>query len=153
MFRICVVDIQYVEVVAFVLLTVGTLVQSSWNYYYLCLLKLIFNASDRSVKGRCLVHCVVGVLLKLLLLLCTWHGKPVAGFLVLFSARYGELLIGFPGTFRNTIGWAYRWFYWHCFERSVVSSLLVFLLLLHTNEWWVCCWVFYSLSDNTRAVT
>jgi len=36
--------------------------------------------------------------------LCTWHGKPVAGFLVLFSARYGELLIGFPGTFRNTIG-------------------------------------------------
>jgi len=26
-----------------------------------------------------------------------------AGFLVLCSARYGELLIGFPGTFRNTV--------------------------------------------------
>jgi hypothetical protein len=27
----------------------------------------------------------------------------VAGLLVLFSARHGEIIIGFPGTFRNMV--------------------------------------------------
>jgi hypothetical protein len=47
----------------FVLLAVGTAVQSACNYVCVCLLKLNFNANDRSGKGRYLVHGVVGMLL------------------------------------------------------------------------------------------
>jgi hypothetical protein len=91
-----------VEILAFVLLAVGTVVQISLNYYYLCLLKVICNASDRSVKGRCLLDGVV----EMLLLLCAWHGgvllafwyclvRGMVSFLFIFlehlGIQYGEL--------------------------------------------------------------
>ena len=106
------------EVLDYVLLAVGTVVQISLNYYYLYLRTPFFNASDRSVKGRCLVHGVVGVLLDLLLLLCTWHGGMLLAFwyclvygvvsflLVLtehLGIRYGGLIVGFTDTTSNIL--------------------------------------------------
>jgi hypothetical protein len=47
-------------------------------------------------------RCCGGVARLIATAVCVAWGC-VAGFLLLFSARYGELLIGFSGTFRNMV--------------------------------------------------